>query len=234
MATFKVVLTDQVFPSVDREMAMLGAIDAELEVADGSLGDVRRRSADADALLTTYFPIDAETVAGLERCRIIARYGIGVDNVDIAAAAQRGIVVTNVPDYSVEEVAAHALGLLLALLRRIPEADRLVREGGWSIDALRPIRRLSTLTVGLVGYGRIARRLEASLASLGMRVVAHDPFVTATQHGPEMLDLGELLPRADAVSIHAPLTPDTRGMIDAGRLALMPEHAVVVNTSRGA
>ena len=233
MSSYKVVITDQVFPTTDLEAALLGEIGASLEVADGTLEDVLARGSDADALLTTYFPITADTVAALRNCKIIARYGIGVDNVDIAAANAAGIVVTNVPDYSVEEVSAHALAMLLGLLRRLPEADAFVRAGGWSIDPLRPIRRLSTLTVGLVGYGRISRRFAESLVTLGMRVICHDPYVEPGEGIPPLVSLEELLQTSDVVSLHAPLTPDTRGMIGAAELALMPSHAVLVNTSRG-
>jgi len=233
VARFKVVLTDQVFPDTQLEQKMLGEIDAVLEIADGSMDDVLARVGDADAVLTTYFPISADTIAHLGQCKIIARYGIGMDNVDVVAATDRGITVTNVPDYSVEEVAAHALAMLLALLRRLPQADDLVRSGGWQMDPLRPIRRLSTLTVGLVGYGRIARRLASSLRSLGMNVIVHDPFVQPTPDGPELVELDELLSRSDAVSMHAPLTPDTKGMIAAPQLAQMGDDAVLVNTSRG-
>ncbi len=233
MATYKVVITDQVFPTTDLEEALLGEIDASLEVADGTLEDVLARGRDADGLLTTYFPITEETVRGLERCQIIARYGIGVDNVDIAAANAAGMTVTNVPDYSVEEVSAHALAMLLALLRKLPEADTLVRSGGWSIDSLRPLRRLSTLTVGLVGFGRISRRLAESLTTLGMTVVCYDPFIEPGEGIPPLLGLEELLRISDAVSLHAPLTSETGGLIGAKELALMPNHAVLVNTSRG-
>lgn len=233
MSTYKVVLTDQVFPTIEIETEALGAIDATIEVADGTLDDVLARVGDADALLTTYFGVDAATVAQLTNCKIIARYGIGTDNVDIAAAADAGIVVTNVPDYSVEEVAAHALAMLLTLWRKLPQADAVVRSGGWSIDAFRPITRLSTLTVGLVGFGRISRRLADSLTTLGVSLVCHDPFVDAGPEVPPLVSLEELLRTSDAVSLHAPLTPETRGMIGAKELDMMPDHAVLVNTSRG-
>jgi len=229
--SFKVVVTDQVFPSTTIEESLLGEIGAHLEIADGSLADVLSRGADADALLNTYFPISASTVEALERCRVIARYGIGVDNIDIAAANVRGIVVTNVPDYSVEEVAAHAVAMMLALLRKLPAADRYVRSGGWSIDALRPIRRISSLTLGLVGFGRIGRQVAQIAASMGMAVLVHDPYVSPP--GLEPVSLDELLSRSDVVSLHAPLTPETRGLIGAKQLQAMGEHAILINTSRG-
>lgn len=233
MGDFKVVVTDQVFPDVENERALLADIGAELEVADGTLENAVARGHDADALLNTYLPLSADTLAKLPSCRIIARYGIGVDNVDLAAAKDAGIVVTNVPDYCVDEVAAHALALLLSLLRRVPQGHARVQEGGWGLDGLRPIQRLSELTVGLVGFGRIARRLAESLAVLGCRLAVHDPFLTPSPELPTLVSLEELLQTSDAVSLHAPLTPETTGLIDADTLALMPDHAVLVNTSRG-
>lgn len=233
MSRFKVVVTDQVFPDVEVERALLAEIDASLEVADGSVEDALARGRDADALLNTYVPLDADAFAQLERCRVVARYGIGIDNIDVAAAGEAGIVVTNVPDYCVEEVATHALAMLLALLRRLPQGDAKVRDGGWGLDGLRPMTRLTEVTVGLVGFGRIARRLAESLQVLGCRLIVHDPFLSPSDDLPPLASLEELLSTADAVSLHAPLTDGTRGMVNAETLALMPEHAVLVNTSRG-
>jgi D-3-phosphoglycerate dehydrogenase len=233
MSRFKVVVTDQVFPNVEVERGLLADIDASLEVADGTLEDAIAKGHDADALLNTYLQLDAGVFAQLDRCRIVARYGIGVDNIALEAASKAGIVVTNVPDYCVEEVATHALAMLLALLRKLPQGDARVREGGWGLEGLRPMTRLSELTVGLVGYGRIARQLGESLRTLGCRLIVHDPFLTPSDALPPLVSLEELLRTADAVSLHAPLTPDTAGMINAEALALMPAHAVLVNTSRG-
>lgn len=233
MSRFKVVVSDQVFPTVDTERTLLAEIDADLVVAEGSVGEVLQTAADADAILNTYLPWDAESISRLEKCRIIARYGIGFDNVDLQAAREAGIVVTNVPDYSVEEVAVHALGLILAALRKIPWADRAVREGTWAIDGFRPIRRLSQSTVGLLGYGRIGRRLAAGVEALGGNVIVHDPYLEPSADLPELVDLPELLRRSDIVSVHAPLTESTRGMIGEEALAQMRPHAILVNTSRG-
>jgi D-3-phosphoglycerate dehydrogenase / 2-oxoglutarate reductase len=231
--TFKVVVTDQVFPSVDTETGLLATIGARIEVADGTAAGVARLGADADALLNTYLPISEELLAQLPACKIVARYGIGTDNVDLAAAGRRGVVVTNVPDYSVEEVAVHALGLLLALARGLPEASALVAGGGWGLDGLRPIRRLSTQRVGLVGFGKIARRLAGYLTALGCEVVAHDPLLEPGPGLPPLVALPDLLSRCDAVSLHAPLTAQTRGLIGAAELAMMKPTAVLINTARG-
>lgn len=233
MSRYKVVVSDQVFPSVEVESDLLAEIGAELTVANGDIDSVLALAADADAILNTYLPWTADSISRLEKCQIIARYGIGFDNVDLKAAADAGIVVTNVPDYSVEEVATHALALILAALRKVVTADDSVRSGAWSIDNFRPIRRLSTLTVGLVGYGRIARRIAAPLEALGASIIAHDPYLRPGADFPPLLELDTVLGRADIISLHLPLTDETRGIIGADALARMKPTAILVNTSRG-
>ena len=233
MSKYKVVVSDQVFPSVEVERELLAQIDAELTVATGDVESVLATAADADAILNTYLPWTADSIGRLEKCRIIARYGIGFDNVDLKAAADAGIVVTNVPDYSVEEVATHALALILASLRKVVMADESVRSGTWSIDNFRPIRRLSTLTVGLVGYGRIARRIAAPLEALGAGVIAHDPYLQPGPDLPPLLELDTVLARSDIVSLHLPLNDETRGIIGTDALARMRPTAILINTSRG-
>jgi D-3-phosphoglycerate dehydrogenase / 2-oxoglutarate reductase len=233
MSRYKVVVSDQVFPTVDLERELLAGIDAELFVAEGPMEQVLEVAGDADAILNTYLPWDGPAIERLTNCKIIARYGIGFDNVDLEAAAARGIVVTNVPDYSVEEVATHALALILGLIRKVNAADQKVRNGGWGLDGLRPIRRLSTMTVGLVGYGRIGRRIAAPLQALGASIIAYDPYLSPADDLPPLVSLEELLANADVISLHLPLTPETRGMIDEAALAGMKPGAILVNTSRG-
>lgn len=239
MSSYRVVVTDQVFPTVDLERELLSGIGAELVVASGSREQVLAEAREADALLNTYLPIDADFVSQLQRCKIVARYGIGVDNVDLEAARAAGIAVTNVPDYSVEEVAAHALALLLSLLRRLPEGAATVQGGEWNLDRIRPVRRLSELSVGLVGFGRIARRLARSLLALDMRCVVFDPYLPVDarprdEQAVTFVDqLDDLLASVDALSLHCPLTPQTQGLIGREQLERLPSHAVVVNTSRG-
>jgi D-3-phosphoglycerate dehydrogenase len=233
VSSYKVVVSDQVFPTVEIERDLLAEIDAELVVASGPMTEVLTVAADADAILNTYLPWDAESIEALERCQIIARYGIGFDNVDLDAARQAGIVVTNVPDYSVEEVAVHALALILSVVRKVPWADRRVREGAWAIDEFRPIRRLSELTVGLLGYGRIGRRLAAALQTFGPEIIVHDPYLRPAPDLPALVEFDDLLARADILSVHAPLTDATRGIIGAEAVAAMRPGAILVNTSRG-
>lgn len=233
MAGFRVVLTDQLFPDVQVERDLLAAAGGELVVASGDRDDVLAAARDADALLNTFFGFDADAIKGLRQCKIIARYGIGVDNIDLAAAKTAGVAVTNVPDYCVEEVASHTVGLVLALIRRIPAGDAIVRAGGWGIRDLGPVHRLSHLIVGLLGYGKIARRVSALLGAFGADVLVHDPYVTEGEHGERLVELDELLATADVVCVHCPLTEETRGLIDAERLSTMKRDAYLVNTSRG-
>ena len=233
MAKYKVVVTDQVFPAVDVERELFAAIDAELTVLSGDIDTVLRSAGDADALLNTYLPFDEAAIAQLGSAKIIARYGIGVDNIDLQAAKARDIVVTNVPDYCVEEVATHALAMILSLLRKLPEADRRTREGQWGVGELGPMGRVSEMTVGLVGYGRIGRQLNAVLGQLGATMIVYDPYLPADTPGIRLVPLDELLANADVVSLHAPLTDETRGIIDAAALRAMKSSAVLVNTSRG-
>jgi D-3-phosphoglycerate dehydrogenase len=230
----RVILTDQVFPDTEIERELLGQAGATLEIPGGDRERVLTAAESADAVLTTYFPLGRADIARLGRCRIIARYGIGVDNIDLAAAAERGIVVTNVPDYCVQEVACHAVAMLLSLLRKLPWGHQRVLAGEWGVGGLRPLRRPSEVTAGLVGFGRIGRRVATALGALGMRVLTHDPMLTGDPGaGAELVTMADLLRRSDAVSLHCPLTPQTRGLIGARELTQMPSHAVLVNTSRG-
>jgi D-3-phosphoglycerate dehydrogenase len=197
---------------------------------------VEQACAGAVGVLNTYAPMPAAVIGSLESCRAIARYGVGVDTIDLEAATARGIPVTNVPDYCVEEVALHTVALLLAAHRRVARGDRLVRSGGWGALAPGPVRRLEGQLLGLVGCGRIPRSVAVKARALGLRVAAHDPFVDdeAWPAGVERYrDLGELAADADFLSVHAPLTPDTRHLVDERLLRRMPRHAVLVNTARG-
>lgn len=194
--------------------------------------------ADVVAYMGLYTPFTARVLAQLPRCRLIVRYGIGIETVDLDAATAAGIVVCNAAEYCVPEVADHAVALLLSLARRVTYLDRTVRAQRWA-EALAetgPVRRLGTLTVGLVGFGRIARRAATLLRPMVGRILAFDPYLGAEagrELGVEMAELETLLGESDFVSIHTPLLAQTRGLIGESQLALMRSTAYLINTSRG-
>jgi D-3-phosphoglycerate dehydrogenase len=233
----RVVVTDSVFPTLDPARQVLAQVGAELVVAERpEPAAVAELARDAEAVMVTYMPITAELIRQLPRCRIIARFGIGVDNVDVAAATQAGIVVTNVPDYCIDEVSDHALALLLALARRLLPADRAVRAGVWSVSALTPIHRLRGRVLGLVGFGKIARALARKAQALGLEVLAYDPYLppeAIEAQGARPVGFQELLERSDFISIHAPLTPETRHLFNEEAFGKIKPGAFLINTARG-
>jgi D-3-phosphoglycerate dehydrogenase / 2-oxoglutarate reductase len=186
--------------------------------------------------LISFADVSATDVERLPALRVIAAPSVGYDHVDVEAAARRGVWVCNVPDYCVEEMADHALGLLLSLVRGIVELDRSVRDGRWDHDAAGPLARLADVRLGVVGFGRIGRALASRGRALGMEVAAHDPLVAddaIAAEGVRPMSLTELLEWSTAVSLHVPLTEETGGLLGARELALLPNGAFVVNVSRG-
>jgi D-3-phosphoglycerate dehydrogenase len=170
-------------------------------------------------------------MAKMPKCRIIARYGIGVDTIDLEAATRAGIIVTNNPTYCIEEVAEHTMALLLACARKIAFYDRLVRSGRWEVPPGKPIYRLAGRTLGLVGFGNIARQVAVRAAAFGMRVLYADPFV---KEGPgQKVELDALLSQSDFVSLHPPLTPETRKLMNDSAFSRMKSSAFLINCARG-
>ena len=193
--------------------------------------------ADADAVITQFAPVNAAVVDAMARARVIVRYGIGVDNVDLAAARSRGIPVCNVPDYCLDEVADHTLAFVLALTRQVAPQSRLVHEGSWKLAAPLPdYRTLARMTSGVVGFGRIGRGVVRRLVAFGGRVLVSDPAVEperVAEIGAEAVPLPMLLGESDLVTLHCPSLPETKGMIDATTLASARRGLLVVNLSRG-
>ncbi len=235
--SFIVAITDYVFPSLEPEQAVLGPLGVELRPQQcRSEEEIIALAQDADAVLNCYAKMAARVIEKLKRCKIIARYGIGVDNVDLAAANKARILVTNVPDYCIDEVSDHALALILSLARKIVAADTGVKNGNWSVTAHAEIRRLRGQTLGLLGFGKIAKALASKVQPLGMKVLVYDPYLEAeliSRHGAEAVSLDRLLAEADAISIHVPLSSETRNLIGQRELALMKSTAFLINTSRG-
>jgi D-3-phosphoglycerate dehydrogenase len=232
--TAVVAITDCDHANVDPERAVLEGHDVELRVlACRTPEEVAAQAGDADVLINQYVPITGEALDALPRCRLVVRYGVGVDNVDVEAAAARGVWVANVPDYGRDEVADHTLALALSLLRGVVVLDRSVRDGDWDLAPARPLRRLSTLTWGVVGCGAIGTAVAHRAAGLGMRVLGYD--LPQVPSGPpvERAGLEELLETADLVSMHAALTPESQHLIGAAALGRMRPTAFLVNTARG-
>ena len=232
----KVVLTDHAFESVEVEKEILEGL-AELVVLQGKKPEeVVAQAQDCDALLNTYWgPITAEVMARMPKCKIIARYGIGVDTIDLEAATAAGIIVTNNPTYCIEEVAEHAMTLLLAGARKVALYDRLVRGGRWEVPPGKPIFRLAGSTIGLVGFGNIARKVAVRAAAFDMQVLFFDPFIQQGQFNipGKKVELDELLHTSDFISLHPPLISQTRKMINDDAFSRMKPTALLINCSRG-
>jgi D-3-phosphoglycerate dehydrogenase len=191
---------------------------------------------DADAILVTYAKLPGDLLRQLTRCKVIGRFGLGVDNIDIPAATERGITVTYVPDYCMHEVSDHAMALLLALARKIPLSNALVQAGRWEMPAVVPIHRLHGRVLGLIGFGNIPRALVPKARAFGLTVITHDPYVAqdaVKALGVENVSFDDLLARSDFVSVHAPLLPATRGLMNADAFAKMNKGALLINTARG-
>ena len=232
----KVVLTDYVWESLDVEKKTLAGLADLVALQTKKPEEFLVQAADCDALLNTYAgPITADVMAKMPKCRIIARYGIGVDTIDLDAATQAGIIVTNNPTYCIEEVAEHTMALLLACARKVAFYDRQVRAGAWAVPPGKPMFRMAGSALGLVGFGNIARQVAVRAASFGMRVLYTDPFVKDGQFNEpgKKVELPELLKESDFVSVHPPLTPQTRKMISDDAFSRMKPTAFLINCSRG-
>ena len=236
MAKAKVVLTDYVWESLDVENKILGGLAELVPMQTKKPEEFLAQAADCDALLNTYAgPITADAMSKMPRCKIIARYGIGVDTIDLDGATRAGIIVTNNPTYCIEEVAEHTMALLLDSARKIAFYDRQVRAGTWAVPPGKPLYRLVGRTLGLVGFGNIARHVAVRAAAFGMRVLYADPFVKEGQFSEpgRKVELDELFRESDFVSVHPPLTPQTRGMINDDAFSRMKPGAILINCSRG-
>ena len=235
----KIVVLEPGYEHYQEEINVLAAFNPEFIVVPKSASQEERAKAllQADALMIREAPLPLEYIALLDKCQAIVRYGVGVDNVDLAAAKEKGIYVANVPDYGSEDVAEHALALLLAATRRITSRNTQVHAGQWNIGQAEPMYRLSGKVLGIVGFGRIARCLAAKASGIGFsRMLVCDPLLNdadAMAAGVENVTLEQLCQQADLISLHVPLSEKTRHLIGAEELALMKATAIVVNTSRG-
>ena len=232
-----IAVTDSPFPSLDPVRAALAALDPDLRMSKSNTADdIIAVARDADAVIVCYAQITAAIIGALTRCKVIGRTGLGVDNIDVPAATARGITVTYVPDYCLREVSDHAMALLLALARKVPFSNKLVQAGRWEMPAVAPLRRLEGQVLGLIGFGNIPRALAPKAQAFGLKVITHDPYVSRdvlAAAGVEGVTFDDLLARADFISVHAPLLPATRGLLNAAAFAKMKKGALILNTARG-
>ena len=240
---YRVLITDYVWPTLDRERGILEPHGVELIPSpSGDEETLARLAAGAfdevgvDGIMTCFATVTPAVVRASDRLKVVARYGIGVDNIAVDVASSRDVVVTNVPDYCVEEVAEHALALLFACARRLARYDRAVRDESWNSKVGMPLFRIHGKTLGIVGFGRIGKRVAAKAQALGLNVLAFSPSLTpslAHKFGCRAVELTELLSHSDFVSLHLPLTPMTACMFDRQRFGQMKRGAIFINTSRG-
>ena len=235
MARYRVLLTDYAWPELDIERNTLAEVDAELIVAPQSDEPTLVQLAeDVDAILTCWARVTRPVIDASSKLRIIGRLGIGLDNIDVAHATSRRVLVTNVPDYCLDEVAEHALALIFALARKVAFYHGATKHGRYNLKAGLPLWRVRGKTLGIVGLGNIGRRLAEKAVGVGLNVVATGRQRRDLPEGIEWLPLDDLLARSDFVSLHVPATPETAGMISTAQLARMKPTAFLINTSRGA
>jgi D-3-phosphoglycerate dehydrogenase len=228
----------QLHPADEHMRETFAEIDAEvIEKECSEEQDVIDFARDADAVLTARAPLTRNVVEKLSKCKVIGRFGAGTDNVDHEAATEKHIVVVYVPDFCIEEVSNHALMFILACAKKLIQLDRSVREGRWGFELLPPMAAIANQTLGLVGFGRIARVLARKVQPLGMKVLAHDPYVSQEvfeKYDVARVALEHLLRESDYVSLHTPLTEETKGLIWARQLGMMKPSAYLINCARGA
>jgi D-3-phosphoglycerate dehydrogenase len=234
----KVLITDYVWPNVEAEKTILAKAGVEVVISpDSSEATLSELARDVDGILTCFAKVTGEVIQIAERCVVIGRYGVGVDNIDVRMAASLGIHVTYVPDYCVPEVSDHVMGLLLGWNRRIVLFDRATKTTGWGAEGLdMRIMRLDSKTLGIVGFGRIGRAVATKAKAFGMKVLVADPFITtneAQQSGARKTELPELLKKSHFVTLHAPLVAETAKLVGERELGLMRPDAFLINAARG-
>jgi D-3-phosphoglycerate dehydrogenase len=232
-----VVVTDYTFTDLESERQIVEAAGGLLTAFQcRTEEDVIRHAAEADGLLVQWAPITRSVIRQLRNCKVIVRYGIGLDNVDLEAAQNHGISVCNVPDYCIDEVADHTMALALTLLRQIAVADRELRNGQWNPQPEKPIPSPDSMVFATIGFGRTAQAVLSRARSFRFRLATFDPFLSPSMQVPDdvaMLDADALLASADILSLHAPLNKQTHHLINEARLARMKSHSLLINTARG-
>lgn len=231
---FRVVITDCDHGSIEEEKKEFGRIGAELILAQvKEEDDLIRVCKDADGLINQYARLTRRVLENLPKCKVISRYGVGLDPVDLKAATELGIIVANVPDYCVDEVADQTVSMLLALIRKTTFFDQKVKSGQWDFREGRPIHHIRGKTLGLVGCGRIGLGVAKRISAFGVSVIAFDPYIQKIRRGIRLTDLDTVLKESDFISIHCPLNESTRHLIGEKEFEKMEKKPLIINTSRG-
>ncbi len=231
---FRVVITDCDHGSVKEEKEELGGMGAELILAQVTKEeDLIRVGKEADGLINQYALLTRRVLENLPKCRVVARYGVGVDSIDLRAATDLGIIVANVPDYCIDEVASHTVAMILTLARKTAFFDRKVKSGQWDFRQGMPIGRIQGKTLGLVGCGRIGFEVARRISAFGVKVLAFDPYIQKVGEGIELTDLETVLRRSNFISIHCPLNESTHHLIGEKEFQKMEKRPLLINTSRG-
>lgn len=236
---FKVLLTDYEFEHLQYEEDVFQESGLDIEFIKAQCKteeEVIEQAKEVDAILNQYAPVSRRVIESLENAKIISRYGVGVNTIDLDAAKEKRITVANVPDYGMEEVSNHALALLLSWARKVTLLNNEVKKGNWDFKACVPIHRFNEQTVGVLGFGRIPRRFIEKVKPLGFKTAAYDPFVSAEDMaavGVRKMELDEIIRESDFLSVHVPLIDDTFHLINEERLNQMKRNAVIINTARG-
>jgi D-3-phosphoglycerate dehydrogenase len=232
-----VVVTDSPFPSLDPAKKALEEANAEVvQAPSSSEEDIIKAAENADAILVTYAKLNENILRSLKNCKAIGRFGIGVDNIDLKVAGELGISVNYVPDYCLDEVSDQAMAMIISMARKIPQSNKLVQSGRWEMPAVVPMYRLRGKTVGLIGFGNIPRLMTPKAQAFGFNVIAADPYAPKElfeKYGVESVSMDELYERSDFISVHAPLLPETKGLVNKDAFKKMKDTAVIVNTARG-
>ncbi|MBS70835.1 MAG: hydroxyacid dehydrogenase [Rhodobiaceae bacterium] len=232
-----VVVTDSPFPSLDPAKKALEDANAEVvQAPSSSEEDIIKAAENADAILVTYAKLNENILRSLKNCKAIGRFGIGVDNIDLKVAGELGISVNYVPDYCLDEVSDQAMAMIISMARKIPQSNKLVQSGRWEMPAVVPMYRLRGKTVGLIGFGNIPRLMTPKAQAFGFNVIASDPYAPKElfeKYGVESVSMDELYERSDFISVHAPLLPETKGLVNKDAFKKMKDTAIIVNTARG-
>jgi D-3-phosphoglycerate dehydrogenase len=231
---FKVVITDCDHGSIEEEKEELGRIGAELILAQvKEEKDLIRECKEADGLINQYSLLTRAVLEQLPKCKVLARYGVGVDSVDLKAATDLGIIVANVPDYCMDEVANQTIAMILTLIRKTAFLDRKVKSGEWDFHSGIPIHRTRGKTLGLIGCGKIGLEVAKKISAFGVRVMTFDPYLEKAPEGIELKDFDSVLKESNFISVHCPLNNSTRHLIGEREFKKMEKKPLLINTSRG-